>query len=142
MTTSNASAHWEGAPRTGQGAMKPGHAPEIPFSFASRFEGHAASNPEELIGAALAGCFSMALAVGLERSGATPRSIRTAASVTLDRDAEGFTITAIDLRTEVEAPGIDESAFQLLADTAKKTCPVSKALAGVPRVSLEARLVS
>src|SRR5262249_7506633 len=90
MAISKASAQWDGPLKTGKGVMKPAHAPEIPFSAASRFEGAPASNPEEVIGAALAGCFSMALSLGLEKAGATPKSIRTIANVKLDREGDGF----------------------------------------------------
>jgi lipoyl-dependent peroxiredoxin len=117
--------------------MNAAHAAEIPFSFASRFEGQAASNPEELIGAALAGCFSMALSLGLEKAGASPKTIRTSANVKLDKDGDGFTITAIELTTAVEASGLDDAKFQAIANATKKGCPVSKALAAVPEHHVE-----
>ncbi|MBX3187843.1 MAG: OsmC family peroxiredoxin [Labilithrix sp.] len=140
MGISKATAQWDGTLKAGKGAMKPGHAAEVPFSLASRFEGAAASNPEEMIGAALAGCFSMALSVGLEKAGATPKSVRTSADVKLDKDGEGFTITSIALTTEASASGIDEAKFQAVAEATKKGCPVSKALAAVPSVTLSAKL--
>ncbi|MCG6948342.1 MAG: OsmC family peroxiredoxin, partial [Acidobacteria bacterium] len=100
------------------------------------------SNPEEMIGAALAGCFSMALSVGLEKAGAAPKAIRTSAEVTMEKMEDGFGITAIHLDTEVEAEGISEEAFQETAQATKSACPVSKALAAVESISLDARLSS
>ena len=142
MGTSKATAQWEGNLKSGKGTMKPAHASDIPFSLGTRFEGQPGSNPEEVIGAALAGCFSMALTVGLEQSGAQPKSVRTSASVTLDKDGPGFTIKAIALETEVEAGGIDAAKFEALAQETKKQCPVSKALASVPSLTLKATLKS
>jgi osmotically inducible protein OsmC len=140
MSISKASAQWNGPIKSGNGVMSAAHAAEIPFSFASRFEGQAASNPEELIGAALAGCFSMALSLGLEKAGATPKTIRTSANVKLDKDGDGFSITAIDLTTAVEASGLDDAKLQAIANATKKGCPVSKALAAVPSITLKATL--
>src|SRR5687768_328931 len=142
MGISKASAEWNGTLKGGKGAMKPGHGAEVPYSFASRFEGQAASNPEEMIGAALAGCFSMALSLGLEKAGATPKTIRTSANVTLDKEAEGVSITAIELTTEVDAAGIDATKFQSVAEATKKGCAVSRALGGVKSITLNARLIS
>ena len=142
MPTNKATAHWEGAFKTGKGAMKPAHASDIPFSVATRFDGQPGSNPEEVIGAALAGCFSMALTVGLERAGATPKSVTTSANVSIEREeAGGFTIKSIELVTEVSATGIDDAKFQEVAAATKKGCPVSKALAAVPSLTLRASLV-
>ena len=140
MAISKATAQWEGTIKTGKGTMKPGHAAEIPFNLGSRFEGQAGSNPEELIGAGLAGCFSMALSLGLEKAGSPPKSIRTSASVTLEKEGEGFTITAIALTTEANVPGIDAAKFQSIAEATKKACPVSKALASVRAITLDAKL--
>ena len=140
MGISKASAQWDGDIKSGRGVMKPAHAGEIPFTLGSRFEGQPASNPEELVGAALAGCFSMALSLGLEKGGVKPQSIRTSADVKLDKDGEGFTITSIALTTEVSAPGLDDARFQEVAAATKKACPVSKALAGVASITLQARL--
>ncbi|MFY0541328.1 OsmC family peroxiredoxin [Nannocystis pusilla] len=142
MGISKASAQWEGSIKTGKGSMKPEHAPEIPFSFASRFEGQPASNPEEVVGAALAGCFSMALSLGLEKAGTPPRSIHTSAAVKLEKDGEGFSITTIELTTEADVPGLDADKFTAIAEATKKACPVSKALAGVRTISLKASLRS
>ena len=140
MTINKAAAQWEGTLKNGKGTMKPAHASEIPFSLATRFEGQPGSNPEEVIGAALAGCFSMALSVGLERAGATPKMINTSATVKLDKQGEGFTVTAINLTTEVVASNIDATKFQEVAQATKKACPISKALAAVPDITLEATL--
>ena len=140
MATSKATAQWDGTLKNGKGTMQPAHAGEIPFSLGTRFEGQPGSSPEEVIGAALAGCYSMALSVGLEQAGATPRTIRTSATVKLEKQGDGFTITTINLTTEVVAANIDAAKFQEVALATKKGCPVSKALAGVPNMTLEATL--
>ena len=141
MGTSKASGQWDGTLKAGKGKMKPDHGSEIEFTLASRFEGARASNPEEVLGAALAGCFSMALSLGLEKAGATPQSIRTSADVKLEKDGDGFTITTIALSTEVRAAGLDDAKLQSIAEVTKKNCPVSKALAGVKNVTLHAKLL-
>ena len=142
MGISKASAQWDGSIKTGKGMMKPAHASEIPFTLGSRFEGQPASNPEELLGAALAGCFSMALSLSLEKAGAPPKAIRTSASVKLEKDGEGFTITTIELTTEADVPGLEAAKFQAIAEGTKAACPVSKALAGVRTITLNATLTS
>jgi osmotically inducible protein OsmC len=139
MAVSKASAHWDGALKEGRGGMKPDNAAEIPFSLGTRFEGAKGSNPEEMVGAALAGCFSMALAGALGRAGLTPQSIRTEAVVRLEKDGEGFSITRIGLTTTATVPGIDAEKFQSIAQETKKNCPVSKALAGT-QIELSASL--
>ena len=141
MGISKGSAQWDGGIKDGKGVMKPAHAPEAPFSLGSRFEGQPGSNPEELIGAALSGCFSMALTLGLEKAGAKAQSIRTSADVKLDKDGEGFAITTIELTTQASVPGLDAAKFQAIAEETKKNCPVSKALAGV-KISLKASLAT
>ncbi|CAM3202924.1 OsmC family protein [Corallococcus sp. ZKHCc1 1396] len=141
MGISKGSAQWTGGLKDGKGSMKPGHAPEVPFSLGTRFEGQQGSNPEELIGAALSGCFSMALSLGLEKAGLKPTSIKTNADVQLDKQGEGFAITTIALSTEVAVAGTDDARFQQIAEETKKGCPVSKALAGV-NITLKAKLVS
>lgn len=110
------------------------------YSFPSRFESGQGTNPEELIAAAHAGCFSMALSAGLGRAGLTPARIHTVARVQLEKVGEGFAITRIELETEAQIPGIDDPTFQEHAEGAKKNCPVSKALAG-PEITLKAKLV-
>jgi osmotically inducible protein OsmC len=142
MSISKASGQWDGTIKAGKGTMKPGHAADIPFSLATRFEGQPGSNPEEVLGAALAGCFSMALSLGLEKGGSPPTSIKTSASVKLDKDGDGFTVTEIELVTEAVVPGIDAAKFQSIAEATKKACPVSKALAGVRSITLKATLAS
>ena len=136
---SKATAQWTGTLKAGKGTMKPAHAADVPFSMGSRFEGQPASNPEELIGAALAGCFSMALSLGLEQAGAQPKSVQTSADVKLEKVGDGFTITSIALDCTASATGIDAAKFQTVAEATKKGCPVSKALAG-PKISLTAKL--
>jgi len=139
MGISKATASWEGNLKSGRGAMKPDNAPEIPFSMGTRFEGVKGSNPEEVIGAALAGCFSMALSLGLEKAGMTPQNIRTSAKVHLEKEGEGFGIPRIELTTEVKATGGDAAKFKTVAEETKKNCPVSKVLRA--EVTLDAKLV-
>lgn len=141
MAKRTASAVWEGTLREGKGRVKLGSgAFEGAYSFASRFEEGTGTNPEELIGAAHSGCFSMALAAGLTKGGFTPKRISTTASVSLEKVGEGFKITRIELNTEADVPEIDEAAFLEQAESAKKNCPVSQALAGT-EISLNAKLV-
>jgi osmotically inducible protein OsmC len=140
MPTRNADARWQGDLKSGKGTMKLGSgAWEGPYSFASRFESGSGTNPEELIGAAHAGCFSMALSGALGKAGFQPRAVHTTARVHLEKVGEGFGITAVDLDTEADVPGIDEATFQKTAEAAKAGCPVSKALGGV-EIRLKARL--
>jgi osmotically inducible protein OsmC len=140
MTISNARGTWNKTLKTGQGVMAPANGPEVPFSFGTRFEGKKGSNPEEMIGAALSGCFSMALAAALERTGVTPESIETSARVHLEKQGDGFAISHIELATAVRAAGGDETKLRAIADETKKQCPVGKALAAV-QVTVEARLI-
>jgi osmotically inducible protein OsmC len=142
MPTRSSSARWEGGLRQGKGSVRLGSgAFEGPYSFASRFEDGTGTNPEELIGAAHAGCFSMALSLGLESAGYTPTTIETTARVHLDRGDVGFRISRIELETAAQVPGIDDATFQEQAATAKANCPVSVALSGV-QIELDARLTS
>ncbi|HJQ24728.1 MAG TPA: OsmC family protein [Blastocatellia bacterium] len=142
MATRNGSAVWEGTLREGKGTVRLGSgAFEGPYSFASRFEDGAGTNPEELIGAAHAGCFSMALAAGLTKAGYSPNRVATTAKVHLGQSGGGFKITLIELETEADVPGIDDAAFQEQAATAKKNCPVSQALAAT-EITLSAKLLS
>jgi len=141
MPTRTAEAEWKGSLREGEGRVALGSgAFSGAYSFRSRFEEGTGTNPEELLGAAHAGCFSMALAAGLGAAGHAPESIRTIASVSIEPQDGGFAITRSALETEARVPGIEESEFQRLADEAKAGCPVSKALAGV-QIELEARLL-
>lgn len=139
MGISKANAEWRGGLKGGDGTMKPAHAGDIKFSLGSRFEGQPASNPEELIGAALAGCFSMALTANLEKAGLKPGSVRTDAGVKLDKQGDGFAITGIELTTVATVPDLDDEKFQSIAAETKKTCPVSKALSAV-NITLKASL--
>jgi lipoyl-dependent peroxiredoxin len=141
MPARTADAQWEGSLQDGKGTMRFGSgAFEGQYSFSSRFEEGTGTNPEELIAAAHAGCFSMALSGGLSRAGHPPTRVHTTARVHLDKGDAGFSITTIELDTEAEVPGIDEATFQDQAATAKAGCPVSRALAGVD-IKLNARLV-
>jgi osmotically inducible protein OsmC len=132
MPARTATAHWEGTLQQGGGTMRLGSgAFEGRYSFSSRFENGTGTNPEELIGGAQAGCFSMALAAGLERAGYQATSIDTTAQVHLEREEGGFRISRIELDCRARVPGIDETTFQTQATTAEENCPVSQALAGV-----------
>jgi lipoyl-dependent peroxiredoxin len=139
MALSKGSAQWDGGLKDGKGSMKPAHAPEALFSAGSRFEGQPGSNPEELIGAALSGCFSMALTSGLERAGLKPKGVRTSADVQMERGADGWAITAIALTSTADVPGAEAAQFQKIAEDTKKGCPVSKALTGT-QITLKATL--
>ena len=142
MPVRKASAVWQGNIKEGKGSVKLGSgAFEGPYSFGTRFEDKPGTNPEELIGAAHAGCFSMALSGGLGRAGFTPDRISTTADVTLEKVGEGFKITLIKLTTQASIPNIDEKTFRELAEKAKAGCPVSQALAAT-KIELDARLVS
>ncbi len=141
MPTRNASATWEGNLKEGKGTMRlAGGAYEGPYSFSSRFEDGKGTNPEELIAAAHAGCFSMAFSHGLAQAGFTPKRVTTTAKVDLEKTDAGFSIPRIDLVCEAEVPGISEDAFRQQADTAKVNCPVSKLLKAA-EITLNARLV-
>ncbi|HYM60572.1 MAG TPA: OsmC family protein [Thermoanaerobaculia bacterium] len=141
MPVRRADAEWKGSLKEGRGTMKLGSgAFEGAYSFGTRFEEAPGTNPEELIGAAHAGCFSMAFSAGLGRAGFTPARIHTTAEVRLEKVGEGFGITKIHLTTEGSVPGIDAATFAEEARKAKEGCPVSKALAGV-QITLDAKLV-
>lgn len=142
MTVRNAEAHWEGTLREGAGSMKLGSgAYEGPYTFASRFEEGPGTNPEELIGAAHAGCYSMFLSALLSNAGYTPAHIHTTAAVHLGRIDGAPAIIHIELVTEATVPGLDEAEFQEKAAAAKAGCPVSKALAST-EINLTATLLA
>lgn len=142
MPVRNAEAEWNGSIMDGNGSMRLGSgAFEGAYSFQSRMEEGTGTNPEELIGAAHAGCFSMAFSAALGKAGFEPKSIHTKAAVRFDKVGGGFSITKIDLTTEAEIPEIDEENFQEIARSAKENCPVSKALAGT-EINLQANLKS
>ena len=142
MPTRKAEAEWEGNLAEGRGKLKVGSgAFEGPYSYKARFEeGESATNPEELLGAAHAGCFTMAITAALSRERITPKRIHTEARVKLEKIGDAFSITHIELETEAEIPGIDDAQFQQYAQGAKENCPLSKALASTP-ISLTAKLV-
>ena len=135
------SAEWKGALQTGTGTFTAGDSIGGGYTFKSRFEDGPGSNPEQLIAAAHAACFSMALSAALERAGTPVESVQTDATVTLRLVDGAPTITKIALVTKGRVPGIDEATFAKEAEGAKANCPVSKALAGVPEITLEASLL-
>jgi osmotically inducible protein OsmC len=141
MPTRNAEAEWQGDLKSGKGTMKLGSgAYQGAYSFQSRFENGSGTNPEELIAAAHAGCFSMALSHGLAQAGHPPKRVHTTAKVHLEKTDAGFAIPRIDLVTEAEVPGISAADFQKQAETAKQNCPVSKLLKAA-EITLNAKLV-
>ncbi|HRV95842.1 MAG TPA: OsmC family protein [Anaerolineae bacterium] len=142
MAIRKAEAVWEGNFRDGAGTVSLGSgAFEGAYSAASRFEDGAGTNPEELIGAAHAGCFSMALSLGLQRAGYDATRIQTVAKVHLDKVDNTFKITTIELETEATVPGIDEATFMEQAQGAKNNCPVSQVLAAA-EITLQAKLIN
>jgi osmotically inducible protein OsmC len=141
MTIRTADAYWEGSLKDGKGKMSLGSGTfEGAYSFSSRFEEGKGTNPEELIGAAHAGCYSMALSSELGKIGLTPQSIHTRAQVTLGKIGDNTRITLIHLETEVRLPGISPEQFHDIAEATKTSCPVSAALASVP-ITLDAKLI-
>jgi lipoyl-dependent peroxiredoxin len=142
MPSRKAEAEWKGNLAEGGGELKLGSgAWSGPYTFKSRFEeGQSATNPEELLGAAHAGCFTMALTAQLSRAQITPTRIHTTATVKLEKVEDGFSITSINLETEADVPGIDDATFQKYALDAKQNCPVSKALKAT-EIHLTAKLV-
>lgn len=141
MPTRKAQAQWQGGLQDGRGHLK-GESGKVDadYSFGTRFEDQPGTNPEELLGAAHAGCFSMALSAFLEKANFKPESVETNAEVEIQKAGEGFAISRITLRTQAKVPGIDETAFRQHAEDAKTNCPVSQALAGVD-IQLEADLI-
>ena len=140
MAVRTAEARWDGSLKEGSGNMRFGSgAFDGAFSFGSRFEEGDGTNPEELIGAAHAGCFSMALSNGLAKAGHEPDSVKTTARVHLAKGADGFSITKIELSCRAHVPGIDQATFMATADATKTGCPVSKALSAV-EITLDAQL--
>jgi len=136
-----ASAQWLGGLKDGKGTVstESGVLAETPYSFSTRFEGQRGTNPEELIAAAHAGCFSMALSAELGKAGITPQSIRTGASLTMERlDMVGWTVTAIHLDVTVSIPGGDKAKFDAAAASAKAGCPISRLLNA--KITMDAKL--
>ena len=140
MAERKATAEWNGSLKEGTGKFALGSGLfEGAFSFSTRMEDEPGTNPEELLGASLAGCYAMALNATLEKEGKTARSVHTEAKVHFGKDDAGFRISRIDLTADAEVDGIEDADFQTIAENVKKTCPVSKALA-VP-IELTATLV-
>jgi osmotically inducible protein OsmC len=137
-----ASAHWSGGLKDGKGTIstQSGVLSQTQYSFSTRFENGVGTNPEELIAAAHAGCFSMALSAQLGNAGMTPESIDTKATLTLDKTDAGFTITAVHLDVKVKIPGADKAKFDDAAQSAEKGCPVSRVLKA--DITMNAELVS
>lgn len=144
MTEKTATVHWEGQGKNGLGQIstETGALKSYPYGFASRFEDdRRGTNPEEILGAAHAACFTMAFSFACEKAGFTTSKVETRAVVRLVAEGEGFLIDRIVLQMQAVVPGIDETQFAVIAQTAKTNCPLSKALASVPDISLEARLI-
>ena len=139
MPIRKGSARWQGNLTEGSGTIRTGLG-EGNYSFKSRFEEGEGTNPEELIGAAHAGCFSMALSNKLATAGYTPTSVDTTASVHLDKTDAGMTVTRIDLNTDAVVPGISQDEFDKIADDAKATCPISRLLSPGAEITLSANL--
>lgn len=142
MVQRTAEAEWRGNLQDGAGTMRLGSgAFQGAYSFTSRFAEGTGTNPEELIAAAHAGCFSMAFSAGLSKAGFVPTRIHTTATVTFEKAAAGFSVTRIDLETEGKVPGIDEAGFQQQAENAKRDCPISRLLAPGTTIAMTARLI-
>ena len=142
MPTRTATAQWQGGLQKGTGSFKGQTGLGGSYSFGSRFQDAAGSNPEELLAAAEAACFSMALSGGLEKAGFAPTSIDTKAACTIEKVGEGFKITTMRLRTRATVPDIDDARFQAIAAATKEGCPVSGALKNNVQIELEAELNS
>jgi osmotically inducible protein OsmC len=143
MIEKKASVHWEGAGKTGRGQVstETGALKDYPYGITSRFgDDRKGTNPEEIIGAAHAACFTMFFAVSCEKAGISVESVDTTATVRLAKEGEGFKIDRIALAMEASVPGLDQAKFMEIAENSKKNCPVSKALAAVPEITLDAKL--
>jgi lipoyl-dependent peroxiredoxin len=141
MTARNGKAEWHGSAESGSGTITVGDGMfEGAYSYESRFGEAAGTNPEQLLAAAHSGCFTMALANGLSAAGHPPKSLHTNARVHLRNHDRTITLARIDLETEGDVPGIDERQFRTYAEAAKRDCPVSRALAAVPEITLTASL--
>jgi osmotically inducible protein OsmC len=140
MPTRTATAQWKGGLKGGSGSFKGQTGLGGSYSFGSRFENATGSNPEELLAAAEAACFSMALSAGLEKEGFAPTSVDTSAACTVEKVGEGFKITTMKLAVNAVVPGIDDAKFQSIAAATKEGCPVSSALKGNVKIELAATL--
>ena len=141
MPTRTANATWEGGFKGGKGSYRGETGISGSYTAGSRFENESGSNPEELLAAAEAACFSMALSVGLEKNGTPPEKIDTKAQCTVERVGEGFKITTMKLTARAKVPNVDRATFQRIAEGAKEGCPVSQALKGNVKLDLDAELV-
>jgi lipoyl-dependent peroxiredoxin len=140
MPTRTASATWQGGLQKGSGTFKGQTGLQGQYNFSSRFENGSGSSPEELLAAAHAACYSMALSLGLEQAGFTPQSVETKAACTVEKIGAGFKITRMHLTTRATVPNIDTAKFQSIAEAAKEGCPVSGALKNNVQLELEATL--
>jgi len=143
MTGKTATVHWEGNGKQGKGLIstETGALKQYPYGFGSRFEDDRhGTNPEEILGAALAACFTMAFSFACDKAAMPTANVDTRASVRLTRQGDGFLIDRIELILEARVPGMDDAQFQELAAQAKQNCPLSKALASVPEITLQATL--
>jgi lipoyl-dependent peroxiredoxin len=138
----SASATWQGGSKEGKGTVstESGVLKQMPYSFSTRFEGQPGTNPEELIAAAHAGCFSMALSAELGRTGLTPETIRTAAVLTMEKLESGWTVTQMHLDVTVKMPNADKGKFEAAANAAKAGCPISRLLNA--KITMDAKLES
>jgi osmotically inducible protein OsmC len=141
MPTRTASATWKGGLKGGSGSFKGQTGLSGAYSFGSRFENATGSNPEELLAAAEAACYSMALSAGLERSGTPPTSVDTTAHCTIEKVGDGFKVTKMRLEVRAKVPKVDEAAFRKAAEATKDTCPISQVMKGNVPIELDARLV-
>ena len=143
MTEKTASVHWEGQGKKGLGQIstETGALKDYPYGFAARFENDRhGTNPEEILGAAHAACFTMAFSFACDKAGLATTDVDTTATVRLSKQGEGFAIDRIALTMQATVPGIDNAKFQEIASAAKRDCPLSKALASVPEITLQATL--
>jgi len=140
MPTRSASAKWEGGLKGGKGSFSGQAGIGGQYNFSSRFENGPGSNPEELLAAAEAACFSMALSAGLEKNGTPPTSVETKADCTVEKVGEGFSITKMQLKVRATVPNVDDATFQRIAKETKDGCPVSRALKGNVDIQLTATL--
>jgi osmotically inducible protein OsmC len=140
MPTRTASATWKGGLRGGTGSFKGQTGISGSYSFGSRFENAQGSNPEELLAAALAACYSMALSAGLEKAGTPPTSVDTTAHCTIEKVGEGFKVTKMRLEVRAAVPKVDQAAFRQAADATKEGCPISQVMKGNVPIELDAQL--
>lgn len=140
MPTRTASATWKGGLKSGNGSFKAETGLSGNYSFGSRFENASGSNPEELLAAAEAACFSMALSLGLEKNGTPPTSVDTTARCTIEKVGDGFKVTRMQLDVRASVPNVDDAAFQRIADATKDGCPISQVMKGNVQIELKAQL--